>query len=35
MPRAVSSIKEAGARGQKAGIFQYPILKGYKTNVDG
>jgi len=34
-PTNLEQLKDAALEVKKAGIAQYPILKGYKTNVDG
>jgi multiple sugar transport system substrate-binding protein len=34
-PTTLDQLKNAALEIKKAGIAQYPILKGYKTNVDG
>ena len=34
-PVTLDQLKSAALEVKKAGISQYPILKGYKTNVDG
>jgi multiple sugar transport system substrate-binding protein len=34
-PVTLDQLKNAALEVKKAGIAQYPILKGYKTNVDG
>ena len=34
-PVTLDQLKSAALEVKKAGIAQYPILKGYKTNVDG
>src|ERR1700730_7079501 len=34
-PATLDQLKAAAIEVNKAGIAQYPILKGYKTNVDG
>ena len=34
-PVTLDQLKTAALEVKKAGIAQYPILKGYKTNVDG
>jgi multiple sugar transport system substrate-binding protein len=34
-PATLDQLKAAALEVKKAGIAQYPILKGYKTNVDG
>jgi multiple sugar transport system substrate-binding protein len=34
-PVTLDELKNAALEVKKAGIAQYPILKGYKTNVDG
>ena len=34
-PVTLDQLKNAALEVKKAGIAQYPILKGYKTNIDG
>jgi len=35
IPATLDELKNAALEVKKAGISQYPILKGYKTNTDG
>src|SRR5947207_2551298 len=35
VPATLDELKNAALEVKKAGISQYPILKGYKTNTDG